>query len=378
MNRIFAWPRFIAMYYKEFKQMRRDRVTFSMLIGIPIIQLLLFGYAINTNPKHLPTAIVNGDISPITRTITSALQNSEYFEIIDTHISNAEGDKLIAEGKVNFLVHFPPNFTRDVIRGMKPNLLISVDATDPVASVNAITAIANLSRSVLNFDLNHGLPHLIATDPPFNMVMHTKYNPEAITQYNIVPGLIGVVLTMTMVVITALAITRERERGTMENLLATPVTPLEVMMGKVIPYILVGYIQLMIIVLAAWLIFKIPFEGNIILLLFATLPFIAANLTVGITISTFATNQLQAVQLNFFFFLPSILLSGFMFPIAGMPHAAQWLSECLPLTHYVRIVRGIMLKGNSLEFIWPEIIGILVFTIVAILLGLTRFRRTLD
>lgn len=378
MNTIFTWSRFLAMFYKEFMQMRRDRVTFSMLVGIPIIQLTLFGFAINTNPKHLPTAIVNGDISPITRSLTSALQNTEYFEIIDTNISEKEGDRLLAMGKLNFLVHFPPNFTRDVVRGVKPNLLVSVDATDPVASINAITAVTALSRTAINYDLKHGLFYLLPSDPPFNIVMHAKYNPEAITQYNIVPGLMGVVLTMTMVLITALAITRERERGTMENLLATPVTPLEVMLGKVIPYILVGYIQLMIIVLASWLIFDIPMEGNIILLLVATLPFIAANLTVGITISTFATNQLQAVQLNFFFFLPSILLSGFMFPIAGMPIGIQWLAETLPLTQYVRIVRGIMLKGNTLEYIWPEILSILVFTLVAILLGLKRFRRTLD
>jgi len=378
MNTIFAWPRFLAMFYKEFTQMRRDRVTFAMLIGIPIIQLTLFGFAINTNPKHLPTAIVNGDLSPITRSMTSALQNTEYFEIIDTDISEKEGDRLLATGKLSFLVHFPPNFTRDLIRGMKPNLLMSVDATDPVASVNAITAVTTLSRTAINYDLKQGLSYLLPADPPFNVVMHAKYNPEAITQYNIVPGLMGVVLTMTMVLITALAITRERERGTMENLLATPVTPLEVMLGKVIPYILVGYIQLMIILFAAWLIFDIPMEGNIILLLFATLPFIAANLTVGITISTFAANQLQAVQLNFFFFLPSILLSGFMFPIAGMPKGIQWIAEALPLTHYVRIVRGIMLKGNTLAYIWPEIVAILVFTLVAILLGLKRFSRTLD
>ena len=279
---------------------------------------------------------------------------------------------------MNFVVQFPPNFSRDLVRGDRPQLLISVDATDPIASGNAITSISTLSRTVFNLDLQRGLPYLLPNDSPANVIIHARYNPEAITQYNIVPALIGVVLTMTMVMITALAITREREKGTMENLLATPVTPLEVMAGKVLPYIIVGYIQLCLILIAAHFIFRIPFEGSLLLLLLATLPFIAANLTVGITVSTLASNQLQAVQMNIFFFLPSILLSGFMFPVAGMPEAIQWISSALPLTHYLIIVRGIILKGNSLLYIWPQIVNILVFTLIVVLLGLRRFRRTLD
>lgn len=378
MNNIFSWARFLAMFYKEFTQMRRDRVTFAMLIGIPIIQLTLFGFAINTNPKHLPAAVINADHSPLTRTYISALQNSEYFKIINDNASEKEADYLLAKGTVNFVVQFPPNFSRDLLRGDHPEILISVDATDPIASVNAITSIANLSNTVFNLDLQRGFPQLLPSPPPANVIIHARYNPEAITQYNIVPALIGVVLTMTMVIITALAITREREKGTMENLLSTPVTPLEIMTGKVLPYIIVGYTQLSLILIAAYFIFHIPFEGSLILLLFATLPFIAANLTVGITISTFATNQLQAIQMNFFFFLPSILLSGFMFPVAGMPEIIQWISSCLPLTHYLIIVRGIILKGNTLIYIWPQILEIMLFMTIVVLLGLKRFRRTLD
>ncbi len=358
--------------------MRRDRVTFAMLIGIPIIQLTLFGFAINTNPKHLPAAIINADHSALTRTYVSALQNSEYFKIINDNASEKEADYLLAKGTVNFVVQFPPNFSRDLLRGDHPQILISVDATDPIASGNAITSIANLSRTVFNLDLERGFPELIPKNPPANVIIHARYNPEAITQYNIVPALIGVVLTMTMVIITALAITREREKGTMENLLSTPVTPLEITAGKVLPYIIVGYIQLSLILLAAHFIFHIPFEGSLLLLLLATLPFIAANLTVGTTISTFASNQLQAIQMNIFFFLPSILLSGFMFPVAGMPEVIQWISSCFPLTHYLIIVRGIILKGNTLVYIWPQILKILIFTTIMVLLGLKRFRRTLD
>ncbi len=378
MNTVFSWARFIAMFYKEFTQMRRDRVTFAMLIGIPIIQLTLFGFAINTNPKNLPTAVVNGDISSYTRTFLAALKNTEYFNITHGNVSEKESDELLARGDVNFVVQFPPNFTRDLIRGDQPELLVSVDATDPVASVNAITSIGTLSRSVFNTDLERGFSSLIPSPPPVKLIIHAKYNPEAITQYNIVPGLMGVVLTMTMVMITALAITRERERGTMENLRSTPVTPLEVMAGKVVPYIFVGYIQLIIIAIAARMIFSVPFEGSVLLLMIATLPFIAANLTVGITISTLAINQLQAVQMNIFFFLPSILLSGFMFPVAGMPHSIQWISNILPLTHYLIIVRGIILKGNGFMMIWHQIGYIILFTIAVVLVGMKRFRRTLD
>lgn len=378
MFKQFSWQRFVAIFNKEFTQMRRDRLTFAMLIGIPIMQLILFGFAINTNPKYLPTAVVNADITPMTRSFVSAIQNTEYFNIVHDNISDQEAQYLLAKGDVNFVVHFPNNFSRDLIRGEHPSLLVSVDATDPIASGSAINALTNLSRSVFDFDISHGLSYLQQTPSPFNLIIHPKYNPEAITQYNIVPALMGVVLTMTLVLITSLAITRERERGTMEGLLATPVLPSEVLLGKVIPYILVGYIQMVIIVLCGRLIFQVPFEGSFITLLLATLPFILANLTVGITISTIVSNQLQAMQMTFFFFLPSILLSGFMFPVKGMPIAIQWISGILPLTHYLVITRGIVLKGNTFIYFWPEILKILIFSLAVIFLGLKRFRKTLD
>ena len=378
MNKLFSWARLIAIFVKEFRQIRRDKLTFALVIGIPIMQLILFGFAINSNPKNLSTAIINGDVSPFTRTVIAGLQNSEYFKITNPASSEKEAELALARGDVQFVFNFPSNFTRDLIRGDHPDLLVTVDATDPMASINAYAALQQATRTMFDLDMQRGLPHLVSTPPPVNLIVHAKYNPERISQYNIVPALMGVVLTMTMVMITSLAITRERERGTMENLLSTPVRPLEVMIGKVAPYILVGYIQLLIIVLSAKIIFDIPFEGSMLLLLVLTFPFIAANLVVGLTLSTFATNQLQSVQMAIFFFLPSVLLSGFMFPIQGMPVSIQWISEILPLTHYLKIVRGIILKGNSLQILWPEIIKILLFMCVVILMGLKRFRRTLD
>lgn len=378
MNSIFSLTRLMAIFIKEFRQISRDKFTFALIIGIPIMQLVLFGFAINSNPKNLFTAIINGDVSPFTRTITTAIQNSDYFKITRPISSEKEAELALARGDVQFVFNFPTNFSRDLVRGDRPDLLVTVDATDPMASINAITALQQMTESVFELDAQRGLPHLESKAPPVNLVVHTKYNPERISQFNIVPALMGVVLTMTMVMITSLAITRERERGTMENLLSTPVRPLEVMIGKVMPYILVGYIQLLIIVLTAEVVFHVPFEGSVLLLLVLTLPFIAANLTVGLTLSTMANNQLQSVQLAIFFFLPSILLSGFMFPVQGMPESIQWISEILPLTHYLKIVRGIILKGNSITIIWPEVVKILMFMLVVVLLGLKRFKRTLD
>lgn len=378
MTQYFSISRFLAVFFKEFTQMRRDRLTFAMLVAIPIMQLILFGFAINTNPKHLPAAVINADISPLTRSFVAALQNTEYFKIVDDHVSDQEAERLLQKGDVNFVVHIPNHFSRDMVRGESPELLVSVDATDPVASVNAINALNALGQRVFDYERSHELSHLKSAPPPFTLVTHAKYNPEAITQYNIVPALMGVVLTMTMVLITSLAITRERERGTIEGLLATPVLPSEVVIGKVIPYILVGYVQLLIILFCAKLIFQVPFEGSLLTLIIATLPFIAANLTVGITISTIAVNQLQAMQMTFFFFLPSILLSGFMFPVKGMPDAIQWISEFLPLTHYLVIVRGIVLKGSGFAYFWIEVVKILLFALFVVAVGLKRFRRTLD
>ena len=358
--------------------MRRDRVTLAMMIGIPIVQMVVFGYAINSDPKHLPTALLTADQGIFSRTIVAAMQNSRYFHVVKTVATEAEADLLIEEGDVQFVLNIPEKFDQSLVRGEKPALLLTADATDPAATSNALGAFRVLAASALNRDLEGPLRHLKPSATPLNIILHSRFNPEAITQYNIVPGLMGVVLTMTLVIITALAITRERERGTMENLLSTPVKPIEVMIGKIVPYIVVGYIQMGVIILAGRFLFKVPMIGSLPLLLIISLLFIAANLGVGLTFSTLARNQLQAVQMAFFFFLPSILLSGFMFPFRGMPVWAQRIGEVLPLTHFLRIVRGILLKGNSIHQILPNLWPIAVFLVIALTIGLTRYRRTLD
>jgi ABC-2 type transport system permease protein len=377
-GRFFSFRRFCAIIGKEFIQMRRDRVTLAMMIGIPIVQMVVFGYAINSDPKHLPTALLSADQGVFSRTLVAAMQNSRYFHIVKTVATEAEADLLIEEGDVQFVLNIPAQFDRSLVRGEQPALLLTADATDPAATSNALGAFRVLAADALNRDLDGPLRHLKPASAPLKVILHPRFNPEAITQYNIVPGLMGVVLTMTLVIITALAITRERERGTMENLLSTPVKPFEVMIGKIIPYIVVGYVQMGVIILAGRYLFRVPMIGSLPLLLGVSLLFIAANLGVGLTFSTLARNQLQSVQMAFFFFLPSILLSGFMFPFRGMPVWAQRIGEMLPLTHFLRIVRGILLKGNTIHQIMPNLWPIAVFLVIALAIGLTRYRRTLD
>lgn len=370
--------RFWAVVVKEFIQMRRDKVTFAMMLGVPVIQLLLFGFAINSDPKHLPAAILLGDPGPMGRAVLHAMHNSGYFEFTRRINTEKEGDVALARGDVQFVINIPADFSRKLLRGEHPAVLVDADATDPAATSNALGSLDGLINTALANDLKGPLDYLNGASGPIDLRIHAKYNPERITQYNIVPGLMGVALTMTMIMITSLAITREEERGTMENLLSMPTRPVEVMMGKIIPYILVGYIQAGLIMLAAHYLFHVPMAGSIPLLLAMTLIFIAANLCMGITYSTLASNQLQAVQMGFFFFLPSILLSGFMFPFRGMPGWAQWLGEMLPLTHYLRIVRGILLKGNGFWDIAPEIWPMTLFTILSITVAVKRYRQTLD
>lgn len=374
----FNWRRFGAIVAKEFIQMRRDRMTFAMMIGIPLLQLVIFGYAINSDPKHLPTAVYTADNSVFSRTFIWGLRNSGYFNIVREAKTEAGIKRLLAEGEVQFAVSVPVDFSRQLLRGEQPDLLLEVDATDPAAVGYAIGTINSLTSAVLDRDLKGPLANLRGSSPPFNLVVHRHYNPENITQYNIVPGLMGVMLTMTMIIITALAITRERERGTMENLLSTPVRPAEVMIGKIIPYITVGYVQVFLILLASRFLFHVPIVGSVPLLLGLTFPFIAANLAVGITFSTIARNQLQAIQMAFFFFLPSLLLSGYMFPFRGMPGWAQTVGEILPLTHFLRVVRGILLKGNGLPETAPDLWPIALFLVVMLTVGIKRYRQTLD
>lgn len=378
MKQFIVMGRLWAMMVKEFIHIRRDRVTIGMLITIPLIQLVLFGFAINVNPHQLPTAVVSADHSNFTRRFLIALQNTDYFHITAANVSERQANEMLKTGKVQFVVNIPPGFTHKLIHGEHPSILVTADATDPVSTSAALRALQVLPGDVFDTELSRGLDYLKSTPTPFQVVVHAKYNPESITQYNIVPGLMGVILTMTLIMITALSITKERETGTFESLLSMPFRPLEVMVGKVIPYVIVGYVQQVIILLAAYYLFAVPIAGSVLLLLLVTLPFILANLFVGLTFSTLAHNQLQAIQLTFFFFLPSILLSGFMFPFYGMPTWAQWLGECLPLTHFVRIVRGIMLKSNGLVDIWPDVWPMLVFIVVAGVICLLRFRKTLD
>ena len=375
---MFSWSRWVGIIVKEFIQLKRDRLTFGMIIGIPVLQLILFGYAINADPKRLPTAVLSADASPYSRSLLAAMQTSGYFRIDAQVRDEEELEKLMARGDVTFAVTIPENFGRKLVRGERPVLLVEADATDPGAVGNAIAALGQLSFSALERDLKGPLADLNPALPPVDVRVLRRYNPEAVTAYNIVPGLIGTILTMTMVLMTGLAMTRERERGTFENLLSTPALPIEVMTGKIVPYILIGLIQVTLIIIAALLLFRVPMQGNPLLLYLVVFLFIAANLTLGITFSSLARNQLQAMQMTFFFFLPSILLSGFMFPFRGMPEWAQWIGSLLPLTHFLVLVRGIMLKGNGLADLVPQIWPILLFMGVVIAIGLRFYKRTLD
>jgi len=374
----FSLSRWWGIITKEFIQLKRDRLTFGMIIGIPVMQLLLFGFAINADPKNLPAAVLSADNSPYARSFIRAMENSGYFRMVRQVENEAEAEELLAHGEVQFVATIPEDFSRKLARGERPQLLIEADATDPGATNNAISALQQLAATALVRDLGGTLADLNATAPPIDLRVHRRYNPEGVTAYNIVPGLLGTILTMTMVLMTGLAMTRERERGTFENLLSTPALPFEVMTGKIVPYILIGLIQVTLIFLAARFVFGVPMKGNLLLLYAVVVLFIAANLTLGITFSSIAKNQLQAMQMTFFFFLPSILLSGFMFPFRGMPEWAQWLANALPLTHFLVLVRGIMLKGNELGELWPHIWPIVAFMLAVILLGLRFYKRTLD
>ena len=358
--------------------MRRDRLTFAMMLGIPLLQLTLFGFAINSDPRHLPAAVLLADSGPQGRTILHAMQNSTFFDFVREVHSETEGRDLLARGQVQFVMNIPQNFSRDLLRGDRPSLLVEADATDPAATGIALGSLNAQLSSALHNDLKGPLDFLNATPGPIDLRVHALYNPENNTQFNIVPGLMGVILTMTMIMITGLAITRERERGTMENLLSMPTRPSEVLIGKIVPYVLIGYIQVAVILIAAHFLFHVPMHGSILLLLAVALVFIAANLAMGITFSTVAKNQLQAMQMTFFVFLPSILLSGFMFPFRGMPHWAQVVGELLPLTHFLRIVRGILLKGNGVVDVALELWPIALFATVMLTIGIKRYRQTLD
>ncbi|WP_424814191.1 ABC transporter permease [Roseococcus sp. YIM B11640] len=374
----FSFRRMFAVLLKEFIQMKRDRLTFAMMVGIPILQLMLFGYAINSDPRQLPTAVYAPQSGPFTRAILAGMRNSTYFRITIVAESPAEIDRLLARGRVQFAVEVPSTFERDVLRGEMPALLLAADATDPSATGPAVAALQTIVNSALAPLLEGTLSALEPGAPAAEVRIHRRYNPEGITQYNIVPGLMGTILTMTMIIMTSLAMTRERERGTMENLLAMPVRPLEVMLGKLTPFIGVGMVQVAVILGAARLLFHVPMIGQPWVLAVGLLLFIVANLAVGFLFSTIAKNQLQAMQMSFFFFLPSILMSGFMFPFRGMPGWAQVIGEALPLTHFLRVIRGVMLKGIGIADAWPDIWPMLAFLLAVSVLAMLRYRQTLD
>jgi ABC-2 type transport system permease protein len=379
----FSLDRVTAVMIKEFKQLTRDRLTYAMMLGLPVVQLLLFGYAINTEPRHLPTAVLVQEDSVFARSMVSALAHSAYFDLTAQARSPAELDEMIRQGRVQFAVTIPADFTRRVARGDPSGrngaqILVEADATDPSATGGAVAALAALPTQALIHDLKGALQPRGQGVPPFQVVVHARYNPEAITAYNIVPGLLGVILSMTLVMMTALSVTRETERGTMESLLATPVEPLEVMAGKLAPYVVMGLVQTAIILLLARFLFGVPMAGGWTGLSLGVALFIVGSLALGFLISTVARSQLQAMQMSVFYIFPSILLSGFMFPFRGMPAWSQVLGEAIPVTHFLRVVRGALLKGQDLGDMWRELLALLAFVSIVTALAMARYRRTLD
>ena len=374
----FSGTRVLAVMIKEVKQLTRDRLTYAMMLGVPVLQLLLFGYAINSEPRHLPTAVLVQENSVFARSIVGALDHSAFFDLVAQARSPVELNEMIRDGRVQFAVTVPGDFTRRVARGEKPQILVEADATDPSATGGAVAALAALPQEALAHDLKGAVAERGQSVPAFEVVVHRRYNPEAITAYNIVPGLLGVILTLTLVMMTALSVTRETERGTMESLLATPVEPLEVMAGKLAPYVIIGLVQTAIILILARFLFDVPMQGGRIGLSVGVSLFIVGSLALGFLISTLARSQLQAMQMTVFYLLPSILLSGFMFPFRGMPVWAQWLGEVIPVTHFLRVVRGALLKGQGLGDMWRELMALIAFVCVVTALAMARYRRTLD
>ncbi|HTM78618.1 MAG TPA: ABC transporter permease [Devosia sp.] len=378
MNAVFSLARLNALLAKEFIQMRRDRVTFAMMLGVPLMLLILFGFAINNDPKRLPAALLAMSSDQYSRAMVAALENTGYYRFDHMPETEAEADFLLARGDVSFVVTIPADFGRRVERGDHPQILIEADATDPSVASGAISTLGTVAGQALLRAQGRQDQAAENAASQLDVVVHRLYNPEGVSQYNIVPGLLGVILQMTMVMMTAVALTRETERGTMENLLAMPTSPLEIMLGKVLPYACVGAVQVVVVLIAAKLLFFVPFVGGMPLLLSSIFIFVLGLVLLGYSFSTLSRTQMQAMQLTFFFFLPSILLSGFMFPYRGMPGWAQTLGELLPLTHFLRIVRAVMLKGAELPAVASEIVWLVGFAVLFAAVALVRFRRTLD
>jgi ABC-2 type transport system permease protein len=373
-----SWSRVFAVFLKELVQMRRDRPTFAIMIAMPVMQLILFGYAINNDPRHMPAVIEMREDGPMTRAFLASLAQSSYVDIVAVTPQTREAEAMVRSGRANFLISIPEGFERRLVRGERPEILIAADASDPVAAGGAIAAIQQIAAQAFAPEFQGPLAYLAQAPPPYDIVVHRRYNPEGVTAFNIVPALLGIILTMTMVMITSIALTRETERGTMENLLATPVRPLEVMIGKTTPYVGVGAIQVAIVLVVSTVLFKIPFTGSMAAFLAAVALFIMTNLMLGYLISTIAQTQMQAIQMTFFIFLPSMLLSGFMFPFRAMPDWAQAIGEALPITHFLRIVREVVLKGAGFSDIAGDMGPLTLIMLVLATLALLRFRRTLD
>lgn len=378
MSGFFSLSRFGAVLLKEFIQMRRDRVTFAMMIGLPIIQLLLFGFAINSDPRNLPTLVEINDDGPLVRAVLTGMESSGYFDFEGQVHGPGEGEAALRRGAANFVVVIPANFERDVIRGRRPDILVAADAADPSAVGGATAALSGIISGAISQTLTGPLAGLAGTSPPFGVIVHRAYNPEGKTSTNIVPGLLAIILSMTMVMITAVAIVKERERGTMEMLISTPVRPFEVMLGKILPYVLVGYVQTAVFLIAAFALFGVPFEGTFAAFFIGFNLFVLGNLALGFLISTLARNQMQAMQLSFFTILPSVLLSGFMFPFAGMPGWAQGIGAAVPATHFIRLVRMVMLKGADSGDVGGEFLALTVIVCVISVVAMLRYRQTLD
>lgn len=375
---LLSYSRIMAILKKEFIQMRRDRTTFAMMIGIPVMQLIMFGFAVNTDPRHLPAALIDRDHSAFSRSIIRAVENSTFMDISYRPAYQESAEKLMKKGYIDFIIVIPENFSQDLVRGEKPQILMIADATDPSAASGALNSINEIVNSGLKRELSGALSSLANVPPPVDVILHRRYNPAGITHYNIVPGLLGIILAMTMTMMTAVAITRENERGTMENLLAMPVKPLEMMIGKIAPYVLIGYAQTFVVLMAARVVFDIPLVGSLALLVGVTTLYIIVNLMIGFLFSSVVRTQMQALQLTFFLLLPQILLSGFMFPFLGMPKWAQYIGEALPATHFIRLVRGILLKGATAGDMVSEIWPLLLILVMTGAMAILRYRQTLD
>ncbi|HJR15656.1 MAG TPA: ABC transporter permease [Gemmatimonadales bacterium] len=363
------WP----MLWKEVVQLRRDRFTLAMMLGIPALQLIIFGYAIRTEVRHLATVVLDESRTPESRALVSVLRNTGSFDVTEWVSTRAELADRIEGGAASAALVIPPDFMRDIKRGRTASAQMIVDAADPMASSAAMSgaARAGVARSAALGGPN-GRPM------PLEVRVRPWYNPGLRDEVYIVPGIIGVLLSLTMVLITSIAIVRERERGTLEQLIVTPIDKTSLILGKLVPFLGIGFVQMTVVLFLGWLLFDVPVRGSLTLLYGMTFAFIVANLGLGLLMSTLVHSQLQAMQLGFLFLLPNILLSGFMFPRSAMPAPAQWLGSALPLTYFLEVLRGVLLKGVGWSHLWEEGIILTAFALVLVSLSVNRFSKTIE